>query len=97
MVDGFLFLYWNLDYWDALKVIEDYHKDKSSFFSRGLRYMQGNVDSFGGNFSTRERFSYFDHQSDDVEVPCGFFKDFPVSDSGEFCALVFLICIELNI
>ena len=75
----------------------NYHKDKSSFSLWGLRYMQGNVYSFGGNFSTRERFSFFDHQSDDVEVPCGFLKDFPVSDSGEFCALVFLICIELNI
>ncbi|XP_028754916.1 uncharacterized protein LOC114714350 [Neltuma alba] len=70
------------DYWDVLKVIENYGKNSPSS-SCVLRYMQGNTDSFGGNFSTYKRFSYFDHQSDNTEIPCGFLKDFPVSDSDQ--------------
>ncbi|KAF8021088.1 hypothetical protein BT93_G1498 [Corymbia citriodora subsp. variegata] len=44
-----------------------------------LRYKQGRDDRFGGTFGGRERFSYFDHRDDSVEVPCGFFKEFPIS------------------
>lgn len=44
-----------------------------------LRYKKGRDDNFGGAFSARERFSYFDHSNDGVEVPCGFFKEFPIS------------------
>ncbi|XP_030441761.2 alkaline ceramidase TOD1-like [Syzygium oleosum] len=43
-----------------------------------LRYKQGGDDNFGGTFSDRERFSYFDHRNESVEVPCGFFKEFPI-------------------
>ncbi|KAG4977670.1 hypothetical protein JHK82_036939 [Glycine max] len=42
--------------------------------------MQGNADSFGGNLNTLSRFSYFDHQNDSTEVPCGFLNNFPISD-----------------
>lgn len=38
--------------------------------------------SFGGNLSTLQRISYFNHSDDQVEIPCGFMKDFPVSDYG---------------
>lgn len=70
----------NSDYWDVVKEIENSHKTHSI----PLRYMQGNADSFGGNLSTLVRFSYFDHQNDNIEVPCGFLKKFPISDSGQF-------------
>jgi hypothetical protein len=57
-----------------------------------LRYINGKSESFGGNFSTQKRFSYFNHSNIDVEVPCGFFRDFPVSNSDrvemEKCGLV---------
>ncbi|XP_054779480.1 alkaline ceramidase TOD1-like [Prosopis cineraria] len=68
------------DYRGVLKVIDNYRNNTPSS-SRVLRYMQGNADSFGGNFSTHVRFSYFDHQGHDTVVPCGFLKDFPVSYS----------------
>ncbi|XP_019439699.1 PREDICTED: uncharacterized protein LOC109345264 [Lupinus angustifolius] len=68
------------DYWDVVKEIKNWHKNFSGY-SIPLRYMQGNGDSFGGNFTTSVRFSYFDNQTDGKEVPCGFFKKFPISDS----------------
>ncbi|CAA3033710.1 hypothetical protein TSUD_382980 [Olea europaea subsp. europaea] len=40
--------------------------------------MQRNADIFGGNFSVEKRFSYFNHCEDGRDVPCGFFKHFPV-------------------
>lgn len=49
-----------------------------------LRYMQGNADTFGGNLTTLTRFSYFDRQNDSIEIPCGFLKQFPISNSGQF-------------
>ncbi|KAJ0080898.1 hypothetical protein Patl1_10061 [Pistacia atlantica] len=55
----------------------------SSAFSPVLKYMQGNADSFGGNFSTQKRISYFNHVNDSVEIPCGFFKKFPISNSDK--------------
>lgn len=70
-----------LDYWKVLKEIQDLCQN-SSASSQGLRYMKGKSNSFGGNFGTQKRISYFDHLNDSVEVPCGFFKKFPVSNSG---------------
>lgn len=40
--------------------------------------MQRNAQSFGGNFSTRKRFSFFDHHGDGTEIPCGFFQRIPI-------------------
>ncbi|XP_009101533.1 uncharacterized protein LOC103827746 isoform X2 [Brassica rapa] len=78
------------DYWTVLNEIQSICSDSSS--SEKLRYINGNSESFGGNFSTQKRFSYFNHSDNDVEVPCGFFRDFPVSDSDraemEKCGLV---------
>lgn len=72
----------NSDYWDVVKEIKDFHKN-SPAHSRVLRYLQGNADTFGGNLSTLTRFSYFDHRNDSTQVPCGFLKKFPISDSGQ--------------
>lgn len=41
-------------------------------------------ESFAGNFGTQMRKSYFNHNNDDLEIPCGFLKEFPVANSGEF-------------
>ncbi|KAL3643640.1 hypothetical protein CASFOL_014455 [Castilleja foliolosa] len=47
-----------------------------------LRYMHEiNSGSFGGKLSFPERLSYFDHHDDEIEIPCGFFKRFPISTS----------------
>lgn len=43
--------------------------------------MQENAENFGGNFGIEKRLSYFDHREDGVEIPCGFFKRFPISNS----------------
>ncbi|KAG7963466.1 hypothetical protein I3843_09G119300 [Carya illinoinensis] len=66
------------DYWVVLKEIQDFCKN-SSLVSPVLKYMQGHADSFGGNFSTQKRISYFDHENTSVEVPCGFLKNFPIN------------------
>ncbi|KAJ9135872.1 hypothetical protein P3X46_032998 [Hevea brasiliensis] len=68
------------DYWIALQEIQDLCRN-STVSSQDLRYMEGNGESFGGNFSNQKRMSYFHHLNDSVEIPCGFFKKFPVSDS----------------
>lgn len=70
------------DYWNALKEISEFSENSTFLGSRNLRYIQGNADSFGGNFSTKKRFYYFNHGDDGIEVPCGFFKRFPVSNFG---------------
>ncbi|RYR36354.1 hypothetical protein Ahy_A10g051332 isoform A [Arachis hypogaea] len=70
------------DYLDVVKEIKNLIQDSSSAEeSSALRYMQGNAESFGGNLSTKARFSYFDRQIDHTQVPCGFLKKFPISDS----------------
>ncbi|XP_073366205.1 alkaline ceramidase TOD1 [Aegilops tauschii subsp. strangulata] len=46
-----------------------------------LRYQNGRRDSFAGNFSTEERRSFFNHTDSAVEIPCGFFKDFPLAQA----------------
>ncbi|KAK6781916.1 hypothetical protein RDI58_019712 [Solanum bulbocastanum] len=68
------------DYWNALKEMNEFSENSTFLGSRNLRYIQGNADSFGGNFSIKKRFSYFDHRRHDgIEVPCGFFKRFPIT------------------
>ncbi|KAL7211446.1 hypothetical protein ACSBR2_014334 [Camellia fascicularis] len=67
------------DYWMVLKEIDGFCRNSSALGSRHLRYMKGRAESFGGNFSTQKRFSYFDYSDVGVEVPCGFFKEFPIS------------------
>ncbi|KAJ7947298.1 Inner membrane protein oxaA [Quillaja saponaria] len=70
------------DYWEVLKEIQILSKN-SSLSSKELKYMQGKADSFGGNFSTQMRISYFDNQNNITQVPCGFMKNFPISDSDQ--------------
>ncbi|CAN1227351.1 Probable hexosyltransferase MUCI70, partial [Linum grandiflorum] len=65
------------EYWDVVREIQRPTFDNSS----RMRYMNGERESFGGNLSTHERISYFNHSDDETEVPCGFFKEFPVSPS----------------
>lgn len=48
----------------------------------GTRYMQGIADSFGGNLSLVKRLSHFDQSDDGNEIPCGFFRPFPISNHG---------------
>ncbi|CAF1919434.1 unnamed protein product [Brassica oleracea var. botrytis] len=67
------------DYWTVLNEIHSICRVSSS--SETLRYIHGKSETFGGNFSTQKRFSYFNHSNNDVEVPCGFFRDFPISNS----------------
>ncbi|CAI9782149.1 unnamed protein product [Fraxinus pennsylvanica] len=69
------------DYWEVLKEIKEICKNSTALGSKPLRYMQENAENFGGNFSIEKRLSYFDHREDGVEIPCGFFKRFPISNS----------------
>ncbi|XP_030479852.2 alkaline ceramidase TOD1 [Cannabis sativa] len=66
------------DYLHVLKEIQDLSTQDYSPIS-SLKYMQRKAETFGGKFSAQERFSYFD-QSNVTKIPCGFFKDFPISD-----------------
>ncbi|KAL8087945.1 hypothetical protein AgCh_037910 [Apium graveolens] len=68
------------DYWKVLKEIREFSKNSTTLGSRVVKYLKDNANSFGGNFSTKKRNSYYDHE-DYVEIPCGFFTKFPVSDS----------------
>ncbi|XP_031117571.1 uncharacterized protein LOC116021100 [Ipomoea triloba] len=72
-------------YWEVVREIEGVCRDSSSSLGSGnLRYVQGDgAGSFGGNFTAKKRFSYFDHGDDLKEIPCGFFKPFPVSNSDK--------------
>lgn len=72
------------DYWLVVKEIQDLCQNSSDYSSEGLRYIQGKADTFGGNLTTNKRFSFFDHSNDSMEVPCGFFKPFPISNSGKY-------------
>ncbi|XP_022879611.1 uncharacterized protein LOC111397104 isoform X1 [Olea europaea var. sylvestris] len=69
------------DYWEVLKEIQETCMNSTAIGSRSLKYMQKNAYTFGGNFSIEKRFSYFDHSKDGREIPCGFFKRFPISNS----------------
>ncbi|KAK8594712.1 hypothetical protein V6N13_015632 [Hibiscus sabdariffa] len=68
---------------DYGKVAEEIHNlcKSTSAFLPALRYLQGKAETFGGNFSFNERISYFNDSNNDSYVPCGFLKEFPVSDS----------------
>ncbi|KAJ4968545.1 hypothetical protein NE237_015246 [Protea cynaroides] len=69
------------DYSVVLKDVKEICKNSSSSTS-GLSYLSTKTESsFAGNFSTKERISYLDHRNDQMEVPCGFMKEFPVSKS----------------
>ncbi|KAK7245672.1 hypothetical protein RIF29_40520 [Crotalaria pallida] len=85
------------DYFDVVNEIKNWHRN---FSSKPLRYMQGNADTFGGNFSTLVRLSYYDHQNDSTRVPCGFLKKFPISDSDriamENCDRVVVVSAMFN-
>lgn len=67
------------DYGTVVKKIQDLCRTSSSSV---LRYLEGNYDTFGGNFTAHQRFSNFDHQNDTTRIPCGFLKEFPITDSG---------------
>lgn len=69
------------DYSMVLKEIQEFSKNSTTLGSRVVKYLKDNANSFGGNFTTKKRNSYYDHE-DDEEIPCGFFRKFPVSDSG---------------
>ncbi|KAL0321363.1 UNVERIFIED_CONTAM: hypothetical protein Sradi_5397800 [Sesamum radiatum] len=69
------------DYWDVVKEMHRLLENSTSLGARSLRYMQGNAESFGGNLSFQTRISYFDHSEDEAEIPCGFFRDFPITSS----------------
>ena len=85
----FLFLshFW-ADYKTALEEINGLCRNLSASASRSpaLRYQSGRRDTFAGNLSTEKRRSFFRHTDNQVEVPCGFFKEFPIPEPGEFVA-----------
>ncbi|XVE88377.1 hypothetical protein DITRI_Ditri19aG0065000 [Diplodiscus trichospermus] len=66
-------------------VVEEIHNlcKNSSAFLPALRYLQGKSESFGGNLNTQKRISYFNYSNNGIKVPCGFFKNFPVSNSDQ--------------
>lgn len=70
------------DYELAYKEIHDICENRWQSSSI-MKYMRGGRQTFAGNFSVQERNYFFNHGSDDdrVEIPCGFFKEFPVSES----------------
>ncbi|XP_057748071.1 alkaline ceramidase TOD1-like [Arachis stenosperma] len=91
------------DYRNVLEEIQHFQMNSSpgtSSSSSSMAYMQGNADSFGGNLSTHLRFSYFDRRNDSREVPCGFFKRFPIGDSDriamEKCSSVVVVSAIFN-
>ncbi|XP_068666959.1 alkaline ceramidase TOD1 [Aristolochia californica] len=53
----------------------------SSHFSSALRYNEDTADTFAGNFSYQKRKSYFHLSDDEKEIPCGFMKNFPISET----------------
>lgn len=83
LINLFIFGVFLSDYWMVLKEIQDFCRNSSSILgSRALRYIKGDSESFGGNFSIQKRFSYFDHGDEGIEIPCGFFRGFPIRRSG---------------
>ncbi|KAL5989951.1 hypothetical protein ACLOJK_010846 [Asimina triloba] len=65
----------------ALKEVQDFCANSSVSSSAGLRYMPKRGRHFGGNFSTQKRKSYFRDRDDELEIPCGFMTEFPVTDA----------------
>ncbi|KAJ1282063.1 hypothetical protein BS78_03G021300 [Paspalum vaginatum] len=72
----------------------------TSSSSSAFRYLGGRRATFAGNFSAGERRSFFRHTNGEVEVPCGFFKEFPVPEADrlamEKCAGVVVASAILN-
>lgn len=71
------------DYKTVAEEIQEFCRNSTPLGSRNLNYMQGNAETFGGNFSFRERVSFFDYRGDGTGIPCGFFKSFPISFSDQ--------------
>ncbi|KAL0442523.1 UNVERIFIED_CONTAM: hypothetical protein Slati_1975000 [Sesamum latifolium] len=70
------------NYGAVLEEIKQLCENSTAFGAQSaLRYMQGSAESFGGNLSFQKRESYFDHREDGTEIPCGFLRRFPISDS----------------
>ncbi|KAI7751094.1 hypothetical protein M8C21_020499, partial [Ambrosia artemisiifolia] len=69
------------DYWFVFNEIRRI-VDDSSWDLKGLKYVHGdgNGERFGRNYSMHERIKYFDYGDGAIEIPCGFFKKFPISD-----------------
>lgn len=74
------------DYKTVLEEIDGFRRNLSASASRSpvLRYQSGRRDTFAGNLSTEKRRQFFSHTDSQVKVPCGFFKEFPVPEAGEF-------------
>ncbi|KAL6627211.1 hypothetical protein ACP70R_030937 [Stipagrostis hirtigluma subsp. patula] len=68
------------DYKTALEAINGLCRNLSTPASPVLRYQNGRRDSFAGNLSAEERRSFFDHTDNEVEIPCGFFEEFPIRE-----------------
>ncbi|XP_070678877.1 alkaline ceramidase TOD1-like isoform X3 [Malus domestica] len=68
------------EYWMVLKEIQNLCKN-SSWSPSVLRYLPGKAETFAGNLSTQARIPYFVHYNESTEIPCGFLKKFPISDS----------------
>ncbi|KAL5220419.1 hypothetical protein ABZP36_025132 [Zizania latifolia] len=66
-------------YKTALEEINGLSRNLSS--SPSLRFQNGRRDSFAGNLSADERRSFFSHTDSAVEIPCGFFKEFPLREA----------------
>ncbi|XP_078429426.1 transmembrane protein (DUF616) [Wolffia australiana] len=72
------------DYLTAISEISKLVRNSSD--APPLKYMKGRRDTFGGNFSTLRRKAYFnldrdvgdDDGTSNPEVPCGFFREFPL-------------------
>ncbi|OEL38027.1 hypothetical protein BAE44_0000953 [Dichanthelium oligosanthes] len=71
------------DYKIVLEDISGLCRNLSASASRSpvLRYQIGRRDTFAGNLSTEKRRSFFTHTDNQVEIPCGFFKEFPVPEA----------------
>lgn len=81
----FFFCYVSIaDYKTVTEEIEEFCRNSTPLGSRNVNYMQGNAETFGGNFSFRKRLSFFDYRGDGIGIPCGFFKKFPISFAGQF-------------
>lgn len=79
--NGFFFFF--TDYKRVEEEIQEFCRNSTALGSKNLNYIQGNAETFGGNFSFQKRISYFHHNNQDgIQIPCGFFKKFPISSSG---------------
>ncbi|CAI9110103.1 OLC1v1010070C1 [Oldenlandia corymbosa var. corymbosa] len=75
------------DYPIVTEEVEALCRNSTALGSGTLHYMKGNSESFGGNFSTKRRFSYFNRDDDNkTEIPCGFLKKLPISSRDQVLA-----------